>query len=88
MGIVTVRLMARSRFVLFLSCALVLGSASWPYGAAAEKAPTLSTPNVGVPADLELDSDSGLYVAVVDVNTIEISLPDDSDEIVNDSVLD
>ena len=36
----------------------------------------------------EPEIDSKLYVTVVDVNTIEISLPDGFDEVVNDSVSD
>jgi hypothetical protein len=80
--------MARFRFLLTLSFVVALGTATWPYGAAAEKAPTSSTSSTSVPDEVNLDIDSGLYVTAVDTNTIEISLPDDVDETSEDSLQD
>jgi hypothetical protein len=80
--------MVRLRFLLTLSIVVALGPATWPDGATAEKTPTSSTSSTSVPAELDIDIDSGLYVTVVDANTIEVSVPDDLDETSEDSLSD
>jgi hypothetical protein len=80
--------MVRLRFFLTLSIVVALGPATWPGGVTAEKTPTSSTSNTSVPAEIDIDIDSGLYVTVVDANTIEVSVPDDLDETSEDSLSD